>query len=64
MGSISSYMSMNLQSLQSSLSVLTLDKAMSADAASLDAMLVDFAQANPVQPIPVGAVGHNLDVMA
>lgn len=63
---MASMMTMNLQSLQSSLSMVSMDKAMNQDAALMGEMLTDFSQANPTTSAPVapGAPGSLLNTYA
>lgn len=64
--SLSSMMAMNLQSLQSSISMVTMDKAMNQDSALMGEMLQDFSQANPVSnvAVPSGSLGSQMDTYA
>lgn len=62
--SLSSYAAMNVQSLQRTLSMFTLDKAMNMDATSMDSLLGNFAEANPVQSVSTGSSGSIIDVRA
>lgn len=65
--SLSSMMAMNLQSLQSSISMVTMDKAMNQDSALMGEMLQDFAQANPTTSnvtLPSGSLGSQIDTYA
>lgn len=58
---ISSYMAMNLSSIQQAVSASMLRKAINSDAAAVSTLLSDFSAANPASAAPSA---HRLDVRA
>lgn len=60
---ISSAYGAQLASLQSAISMVMLDKALSADAQSMTKLLADFAEANPTPPPQAPSFGHVLDIL-
>ncbi|MEG2813131.1 MAG: putative motility protein [Oscillospiraceae bacterium] len=52
----------NIASLQSSISMIMVDKAMNQDAASVDALISSLP--TPPPPAGIGEVGHLMDIMA
>lgn len=61
---LSSYMTANLQSLQQTLSMSVSKMAMNTQTAVASEMISDFTEAAPAVSVPVGDLGHSLDVFA
>lgn len=60
MDALSAAMASNLQSLQQSISMTVMRKAMNADTASADALIQSIEEANPTAP----PSNHMVDVLA